>query len=50
MDWTLRSGNDPVTVPKTGHPATVSLALDMAPDILKPGYFSNLTCVAQAVH
>jgi type VI secretion system protein ImpL len=52
MDWTLRAGSDPVTVPKTGHPATISLVLDTgsAPNILKPGYFSGLTCVAQAVH
>ena len=44
-------GNKPITVPKSGHPATVSLTLDTgaAPNIFKPGYFSSLTCVAQAV-
>jgi type VI secretion system protein ImpL len=51
MEWTLRASGKPITVPKSGHPATVSLVLDTgsAPNILKPGYFSGLTCVAQAV-
>ena len=51
INWTLRAGNDPYIVPKSGRPATVSLVLDTAdaPDLLKPGYFSGLTCVAQAV-
>jgi hypothetical protein len=51
MDWILRASVKPLTVPKSGHPATVSLVLDTgsAPNILKPGYFSGLTCVAQAV-
>jgi type VI secretion system protein ImpL len=51
MDWTLRAGADPVIVPKSGRPATVSLILDTAgaPDILKPGYFSGLTCAVPAV-
>jgi type VI secretion system protein ImpL len=42
-------GNKPMTV--SGHPVTVSLTLDTrsAPNIFKPGYFSNLACVAQAV-
>lgn len=45
-------GNKPITIPKSGHPATVSLTVDTgsAPNIFKPGYFSTLTCVAQAVH
>jgi type VI secretion system protein ImpL len=51
MDWTLRAGTDPVVVPKSGRPATVSLMLDTggAPDVLKPGYFSGLTCAVPAV-
>jgi type VI secretion system protein ImpL len=38
------------TVPATGHPATVRLALDTggAPAVLKPGYFSGLNCVSVA--
>jgi type VI secretion system protein ImpL len=51
MDWTLRAGSDPVVVPKSGRPATVSLSLDTAgaPDILRPGYFSALNCAVPAV-
>jgi len=51
IDWTARAGNKPLTVTKSGHPATVSLVLDTgsAPNILRPGYFSGLACVAQAV-
>jgi type VI protein secretion system component VasK len=51
MDWTLRAGTDPVIVPKSGHPATVSLTLDTAgaPNVFKPGYLSSLTCVVPAV-
>jgi len=51
MEWTLRASGKPLTFPKSGHPATVSVVLDTgsAPNILKPGYFSGLTCVAQAV-
>jgi type VI secretion system protein ImpL len=51
MDWTLRAGTDPVVVPKSGRPATVGLMLDTggAPDVLKPGYFSGLTCAVPAV-
>ncbi len=51
MDWTLRAGPDPVVVPKSGRPATVSLILDTggSPDVLKPGYFSTLTCPVPAV-
>ena len=39
-----------LTVPATGHPATVRLALDMAgsPAVLKPGYFAKLSCVSTA--
>jgi type VI secretion system protein ImpL len=38
------------TVPATGHPATVRLALDTggAPAVLKPGYFGGLSCVSVA--
>lgn len=51
MDWTLRAGADPVIVPKSGRPATVSLALDTgsAPNILRPGYFAGMTCAVPAV-
>jgi type VI protein secretion system component VasK len=51
IDWTLRAGNDPYIVPKSGRPATVSLVLDTgaAPDVFRPGYFAGLTCVAPAV-
>jgi type VI secretion system protein ImpL len=51
MDWTLRAGPDPVIVPKSGRPATVSLVVNTggAPNILRPGYFSGLTCVVPAV-
>jgi type VI secretion system protein ImpL len=51
MDWTLRAGTDPVVVPKSGRPATVSLVVDTgaAPNILRPGYFSSLVCPAPAV-
>ena len=45
-------GNKPITVPKSGHPATVSLTVDTgnAPNIFRPQYFSSLTCVAPALH
>jgi type VI secretion system protein ImpL len=51
IDWTLRAGNDPYIVPKSGRPATVSLVLDTgaAPDVFRPGFFAGLTCVAPAV-
>jgi type VI secretion system protein ImpL len=51
MDWTLRAGTDPVVVPKSGRPATVGLVLDTggAADVLKPGYFSGLTCAVPAL-
>jgi type VI secretion system protein ImpL len=51
MEWTLKASGKPITVPKSGHPATVNLVLDTgsAPNVFKPGYFSGLTCVAQAV-
>jgi type VI secretion system protein ImpL len=51
IDWTLRAGNDPYILPKSGRPATVSLTVDTAgaPNILRPGYFSGLTCAVPAV-
>jgi hypothetical protein len=51
IDWTLRAGADPVNVPKSGRPATVSLVLDTgaAPNVFKPGYFAGLTCAVPAV-
>jgi len=51
IDWTLRAGTDPVNVPKSGRPATVSLVLDTgaAPNVFKPGYFAGLTCAVPAV-
>ena len=44
-------GNKPQRLANNGHLATVSLTLDTgsAPNIFNPRYFSNLTCVAQAV-
>jgi type VI secretion system protein ImpL len=49
IESVAKVNNKPITV--NGHPATVSLTLDTgtAPNILRPGYFSNLTCVAVAV-
>jgi type VI secretion system protein ImpL len=51
IDWTLRAGNDPYILPKSGRPATVSFTVDTAgaPNILRPGYFSGLTCAVPAV-
>jgi type VI secretion system protein ImpL len=51
MDKPLRSGGGTITVPATGRPATVRLALGMtgAASLLKPGAFSGLGCVAAAV-
>jgi type VI protein secretion system component VasK len=51
MDKPLRSGGGTITVPATGRPATVRLALGMtgAASLLKPGALSGLACVAVAV-
>jgi type VI secretion system protein ImpL len=51
MDWTARAGNKPLTVAKSGHPATVSLVLDTGntPNIFRPGYFSGMVCPTPAV-
>lgn len=51
IESTAKIGNKPMEVPKSGHPAIVSLTIDTgsAPNVFRPHYFSNLTCVAQAV-
>jgi hypothetical protein len=52
LEKTLRTNGGVLTVPATGHPASVRLTLDMegAAPIFKPGYLSGLVCVPVAVN
>ena len=48
LEWTIRIGKDPVTLPN-GKPLTVRFDLNLGtlPPILQRGYFSSMACVAQ---
>ena len=47
LEWTIRIGSTPATLPN-GKPLIVRFDLDMggALPILKPGFFSGITCTA----
>ena len=51
IEKSLKTAGGVLTVPATGHPATVRLHVETgnAPMVLRPGYFSRLHCVSTAV-